>query len=76
MHAHAFIGKTTMFITKFLPEKIIKIIDFFLADNDGINSYNKRASWQHDEESLRELYQNLGFKKILKLTDDFIGVWE
>ena len=76
MHAHAFIGKTTIFITKFFPEKIIKILDFFLADNDGINSYNKRASWQHNEESLKELYKNLGFKKILKLTDDFIGVWE
>jgi len=77
VHAYTFIGKTTMFITKFFPEKIIKILDFFLADNDGINSYNKRDSWQeHDEKSLRELYQNLGFKKILKLTDDFIGVWE
>jgi SAM-dependent methyltransferase len=76
VHAHAFLGKSMMFLTKFFPERIIKILDFFLADNDGINSYTRRASWQHDEKSLRDLFQTLGFNDILKLTDDFIGVWE
>jgi SAM-dependent methyltransferase len=76
VHAYAFVGKTTMFITKFFPERVMKVVDFFFADNDGINSYQKRASWQHDEKSLREFYKSLGFNKIIKLTDDFIGIWE
>jgi SAM-dependent methyltransferase len=78
MQANNFLGKFTMMITKYFPEKIIKYLDFFLADNDGLNSYHDRASWQHDEKSLLELYKRLGIKseKIVKVMDDYIGVWE
>jgi SAM-dependent methyltransferase len=76
INAHDILGKSVMKITKFFPERIIKILDFFLADNDGINSYSKRASWKHNENTLRNLYHKMGFNKIYTFMDDFIGVWE
>jgi SAM-dependent methyltransferase len=76
INADAFLGRAMMKLTKFFPEKIIKILDFFLADNDGINSYDNRASWQYNEESLVKFYKSLGFNKIYNLVDDYIGVWE
>ena len=45
-------------------------------DNDGINSYENRSCWKHDDKSLKELYSNLGFEKIYCVLDDYIGVWE
>ena len=71
-----FLSKTIIFVTKFFPESIIKILDFFLADNDGINHFDNRAGWQHNEESLKKLYVSMGFNKIYNLMDDCIGIWE
>jgi len=63
-------------ITKYFPERVIKFLDFLFADNDGINSYEDRSCWKHDDKSLKELYTNLGFNKIYCVLDDYIGVWE
>lgn len=76
MSGRDFLGKTTLFITKFFPESVIKFLDFFLVDNDGINNFENRAGWQHNEESLKELYVSMGFNKIYNLMDDCIGIWE
>lgn len=76
MSGRDFLGKTTIFITKFFPEIVIKFLDFFLVDNDGINNFDNRAGWQHNEESLRELYVSMGFNKTYNLMDDCIGIWE
>jgi len=76
MNSRDFLGKTTIFITKFFPESVIKVLDFFLVDNDGINNFDNRAGWQHDEESLKELYNSMGFNKTYNLMDDCIGIWE
>lgn len=76
INADLFLGRAMMKLTKFFPEWVMKLLDFFLADNDGINSYTKRASWQQNEDSLIKLYKNLGFNQIHKLDDDYIGVWE
>ncbi|TFF94909.1 MAG: class I SAM-dependent methyltransferase [Promethearchaeota archaeon] len=63
---------------KYLPESMLKWIDFLFFDNDGINSYEEREQWQHDANSLKQMYNRFGIedKRIYKITDDFIGVWE
>ncbi|TFG04365.1 MAG: class I SAM-dependent methyltransferase [Promethearchaeota archaeon] len=76
INAKNFLGRWTMRVTKHFPDKIIKYLDFFLADNDGINSYDKRSDWQHDPTSLMNFYNKLGFNKIYNLDDDYIGIWE
>jgi len=76
MNGHDILARSTLFITKFFPESVIKITDFLFGDNDGINTYDDRAGWMHNEESLKELYQNMGFSKIYNLMDDYIGIWE
>jgi len=74
--AHDWLGKLFIYLCKFLPEKLLKLVDFFLADNDGINSYDDRQKWKHDRESLKEFYIKLGFNKIYHLKDEYIGVWQ
>ena len=76
MNCHDALGKTVIKISKYFPERLIKILDFLFADNDGINSFEKRSCWKYTNESLRELYYNLGFNKIYNILDDYIGVWE
>jgi hypothetical protein len=76
INAHDILGKAVMKITRFFPERIIKILDFLLADNDGINSYSKRANWKQNEQTLKDLYYKMGIKKIYNFIDDYIGVWE
>lgn len=76
MNGHDYLAKSVIYITKFFPESILKILDFFVGDNDGINSFDNRANWKHDEESLKDLYYSMGFDKIYKLTDDYFGIWE
>ena len=76
MEAHDWIAKIVVYIARLMPEGLIKIVDFFFADNDGINSYEKRSEWKHDKESLKKFYKNLGFKNIISIKDDYIGVWE
>lgn len=76
INAHDWLAKATVFFAKFLPERLMKALDYLFADNDGINSYADRSGWQHDDKSLRGLYQRLGMGKIYNLGDDYIGVWE
>ncbi len=70
------IARITVFLTKFLPEKLYKYVDYFLADNDGINSFKNRSSWNYDDVGLKGLYTSMGIKKIYNLGDDYIGVWD
>lgn len=76
MIAHDWIAKMTVFFARLFPERLLKIVDFLFADNDGINSYEKRSEWNHDGESLKELYESFGIKKIINIKDDYIGIWE
>ena len=63
---------------KHLPESLLKKIDFLFLDNDGINSYDQRSTWQQNERTLKQLYYDYGIKDkdIYKITDDYIGVWK
>jgi SAM-dependent methyltransferase len=65
-------------IGKYFPEKLFKLFDFFLFDNDGINPYDQREQWIHDDESLINLYDQLGIedRKIFKINDSYLGIWE
>jgi hypothetical protein len=76
IEAHDWTAKVTMFLMKNLPERLYKMIDFFLADNDGINSYERRSAWKYNEKGLVEFYRTLGIHKILRLRDECIGVWD
>ena len=71
-----FLTNSVLKITKYFPERVIKFLDFLFADNDGINSYENRSCWNHDDKILKELYSDLGFNKIYCVLDDYIGVWE
>lgn len=61
---------------KFLPEPMIKFLDYVFFDNDGLNDYENRSQWQHDDQSLKALYHSFGIKRIYNIIDDYIGVWE
>ena len=65
-------------LEKHLPEKMMKYLDFFLADNDGINRYENRNQWQLGRKGLMAIYDKLGIpnNKIFHLDDELIGVWE
>jgi SAM-dependent methyltransferase len=76
MNGRDLLAKTVIKISKCFPERLIKILDFLFADNDGINSFEKRSCWKYSHESLKELYHSLGFNKIYNILDDYIGVWD
>ncbi len=76
MNGHDFLARGIISLTKFFPERVIKFLDFFLADNDGINSFEDRAGWKHNETSLKDLYKSMGIHKIYNIVDDYIGIWE
>lgn len=76
MNGHDFLARGVIHLMKFFPERTIQIIDFFLGDNDGINTFEDRACWKHDEQSLKDLYRSMGVHKIYNLLDDYIGIWE
>jgi len=78
MNVKDWIARAIIKIVKYMPERIIKFIDYFLADNDGINNYINRANWPYNRTSLREFYINLGIKvdRILEIGDETLGVWE
>jgi SAM-dependent methyltransferase len=76
IEANDWTAKVTMFLMKNLPEKVYKMIDFFLADNDGINSYERRSAWEYNANGLKKFYKSLGMRKIYRLKDECIGVWE
>jgi len=70
--------RAVLYLARFFPEPLVKLTDFLFFDNDGINSYENRSAWNHDELSLKSLYKDLGIteSKIYKIDDDYIGVWE
>jgi len=76
IRAHDWIAKTTMFFIKYFPEKLLKMIDYFFADNDGINSYKDRSQWHYDGNGIKALYRQFGVSKIHNMLDDYIGIWE
>ncbi|TET60466.1 MAG: class I SAM-dependent methyltransferase [Promethearchaeota archaeon] len=68
--------KIVIFFGKHLPKPLLKIIDFLLLDNDGINSFQMRSQWNLDEKSLKEFYKVMGFNKVYKILDEYIAIWE
>ena len=76
MNGNDLLARVFIRMSKMFPERLIKFLDFLFADNDGINSYENRSCWKHDDESLRNMYHNMGFEKIYNLMDDYIGIWE
>lgn len=65
-----------IFLGKYLPKPLLKIIDFLFLDNDCINVYQKRTQWNLDKKSLREFYENMGFNSRYKILDEFIALLE
>ena len=68
--------KIVIFFGKHLPKPLLKIIDFLLLDNDGINSFQMRSQWNLDEKSLKEFYRVMGFNNVYKILDEYIAIWE
>ncbi len=68
--------KVVIYLGKYLPKTLFKMVDFFFLDNDGINSYQKRSLWNYNKDSLKDLYKEMGFNKIYNISDEFIGIWE
>ena len=68
--------KIVIFFGKRLPKPLLKIIDFLLLDNDGINSFQMRSQWNLDEKSLKEFYKVMGFNNVYKILDEYIAIWE
>ena len=68
--------KIVVFLGKYLPKPLLKIIDFLLLDNDGINSYHRRLQWDLDKTSLKVFYKDMGFNNTYKILDEYIAVWE
>ena len=65
-----------MNIGRFFPEKLYKLIDFLFLDNDGVNTYKKRLTWNHNNKSIKTLYMNMGFERIYEIKGNYIGVWD
>ena len=68
--------KIVIFFGKHLPKPLLKIIDFLLLDNDGINSFQMRSQWNLDEKRLKEFYKVMGFNNVYKILDEYIAIWE
>jgi len=61
---------------KYLPEKLTKYVDFFLADNDGLNSFKNRSDWNYDAKGLQKMYEGFGIKKTYVFMDECLGIWK
>ncbi|MFX1504424.1 MAG: class I SAM-dependent methyltransferase [Promethearchaeota archaeon] len=68
--------KIIIFFGKYLPRSLFKIVDFLFLDNDGINTFHMRSKWNLDKRSLKEFYTTMGFKKIFRILDEYIAIWE
>lgn len=68
--------KLIIFIGKYLPESLYRIIDFVLLDNDGINPYFKRFQWNLDRKALKNFYKLMGFNNTYQILDEYIAVWK
>lgn len=73
---HDFVAKLFLFFTKKIPQKLHKILDFFLADNDGINSFNNRSKWEYDAVGIKDFYQENGFCRTYDLENECIAIWD
>ncbi|MBD3211738.1 MAG: methyltransferase domain-containing protein [Candidatus Lokiarchaeota archaeon] len=78
MNGNGLLGRLIMLIGRYLPESLIKIIDFLFGDNDGINSYATRSKWAQSDDALKLFYSKIGIKEedIYILGDDLIGIWK
>lgn len=68
--------KIIIFFGKYLPKPLLKIIDYLLLDNDGINSYHRRSQWNHNKKSLKFFFKTMGFNKIYRIMDEYISIYE
>ena len=68
--------KIVIFIGKYLPKPLFKIVDFLFLDNDGINTYYVRSKWNLDKKTLIDFYKTMGFNHIHKILDEYIAIWE
>ena len=69
-------AKLFIFMFKFLPERLFKYVDFFLADNDGLNPFKNRSDWRVDAEGLRKMYKGFGIDKTYVFMDECLGIWK
>lgn len=76
MNGHDLLAKCVIKVSKVFPERLVKILDFFFGDNDGINPYEERNCWKYTHETLKKMYYSMGFNKIYDISDDCIGIWE
>ncbi len=76
IHAYDWIARSCMGIVKRAPERVFKWMDFFVADNDGINPYEKRYEWNFSRTRLVEFFRGLGAQKVYTCLDEVFGVWE
>ncbi|MHA1805210.1 MAG: methyltransferase domain-containing protein [Promethearchaeota archaeon] len=74
IQAHDFLGRFFIYIFKFLPVSLFKLIDFFLIDNDGVNSFEKRTKWKFTPHSMKLFFEKLGFDKFIKVGDNIISI--
>ncbi len=75
IQAHDMVGKLFVFLFKFLPLPLFKLLDFMIIDNDGINAFKTRSEWKYTEFSIKDLFLKLGFTKITKKSDSIIAMW-
>jgi SAM-dependent methyltransferase len=68
--------KIIIFLGKYLPNSLFKIVDFLFLDNDGINTYHRRSKWNLDKKALKQFYKTMGFTNIQKIMDEYIAIWE
>lgn len=61
---------------KYLPERLFKYVDFFLADNDGLNPFSNRTDWDFDAKGLQEMYKSFGIDKTYVFMDECLGIWK
>jgi len=76
--AHDKLINVFIFLAKFFPNPLLKLVDFLFIENDGINSYDERSNWNFNENSLIEFYMKIGIekKKIYNMINEYIGVWK
>lgn len=68
--------RIVIFIGKYLPKPVIKLVDFLFLDNDGINSFHERSLWNLDKDGLRDFYIKMGFNNTIRILDEYIATWE
>ncbi len=72
------LSKTVLKAARHLPDTLMKYVDYFLGDNDGINLYEDRSEWAPKRDEILSMYESFDIQKehIYHLDDEIIGVWE